>query len=90
MRFKLWIKTVKMLSGSITQESLSFFGFLGQFSKRCIYYSLKGIDYLEVEIKYANSGVGDALPLTYCKVMIVYHKVSFIANKQVLLSMHMQ
>ena len=41
--FKLWIKTVKMLFGSITQEALDYlnfdaiFEFLGQFTL-CIYY----------------------------------------------------
>ena len=44
--FKLLIKTVKMLFGSITQEPLAMaylnfdaiFEFLGQFTIRCIYY----------------------------------------------------
>ena len=42
--FKLWIKTVKMLFGSITQELLglpyfhAIFEFLGQLTVGCIYY----------------------------------------------------
>ena len=42
--FKLWIKTVKILFGSITQEPLglpnfhAIFEFLGQLTAGCIYY----------------------------------------------------
>ena len=45
--FKLWIKTVKMLFGSITQEPLGLpnfyatFEFLGQLTVGCIHYLLK-------------------------------------------------
>ena len=45
--FKLWIKTVKMLFGSITQESLglpnfyAIFEFLGQLPVGCIHYLKK-------------------------------------------------
>ena len=44
---KLWIKTVKMLFGSITQEPLgvlnfdAIFEFLGQFTIRCVYHFSK-------------------------------------------------
>ena len=45
--FKLWIKTFKMLFGSITQEPLSYlnfdaiFEFLGQFTIRYTHYFSK-------------------------------------------------
>ena len=47
--FKLWIKTVKMLFGSITQKHLAYlnfdaiFEFLGQFTITCTYYFFKNI-----------------------------------------------
>ena len=57
--FKLWIKTVKLLFGSITQEPVGlpkvwcFFEFLGQFTIRCIYifFFQKGVDNFEIEHK---------------------------------------
>ena len=46
--FNLWIKTVKMLFASITQERLALnvdviFEFLGQFTIRCIYFFFKKV-----------------------------------------------
>ena len=51
MVFKLWIKTVKMLFGPITQEPLGLYN---------IYQ--KGVDKFEKEHKNANFGVGGAVP----------------------------
>ena len=55
--FKLWIKTAKMLFGSITQEPLglplnfdAIFEFLGQLTKRWIIFQ-KGVDNFEIEHK---------------------------------------
>ena len=53
--FKLWIKTVKILFWSITQELLAYlnftdiFEFLGQFSIRRIYFFQRGVDNFEIE-----------------------------------------
>ena len=47
--FKLWIKTFKMLFGSLTQEPLGllkfwcYFEFFGQFTIRCIHYFFKKV-----------------------------------------------
>ena len=60
---KLWIKTVKMLFGSINQEQLCLypnsdviFEFLGQFTIRYIIIFKKGVD------NFANFGAGGAVP----------------------------
>ena len=52
--FKLWIKTLKMLFGSITQEPLGqptfwFFDFLGQCTLRCVHH--EDVDYFEIRHK---------------------------------------
>ena len=56
--FKLWIKTFKMLFGSITQEPLSLLNFWCYFwVSRTIYYKMhtffpkKGVDNFEIEYK---------------------------------------
>ena len=51
---KSWIKTFKMLFGSLTQEPLNFdavFECLGQFTIRYICFPQKGVDNLEIEHK---------------------------------------
>ena len=60
--FKLWIKTVKMLFGSITQEPLglpnfhAIFEFLGQLTAGCIISQNKIVDNFEIWdfYSYAN------------------------------------
>ena len=57
--FKLWIKTVKILFWSITQELLdllkyyfnAIFEFLGQSYIRCMYHFQKGVDNFEIQHK---------------------------------------
>ena len=55
--FKLWIRTVQRLCGSITQEPLGlpkfgcYFEFLEQFTIGCIYHFQKDVNNFEIEHK---------------------------------------
>ena len=69
MVFKLWIKTFKMLFGSITQESLGLLKFWCYFwVSLTIYYKMQTLFFKKVLIilrqstKHANVVVGGAVP----------------------------